>query len=300
MTLFPVKLKLDNLKIDFMARKNFSFATTIVLIIASLFFLFTKNLNYGIDFTGGILIEVRSENDFNLPQIRLLLNKIKIGEVSLQNLGSNKDLLIKIGAKADFNNNKIIELIKSNMKTIDQNIEYRKIDYVGPQIGKELIKNGIYASVLSFLVIMIYIWFRFKWQYSVGLVIGLIHDVIVSIGFLSISCLEFNLSSIAAILTVVGYSVNDSVVIFDRIRENIVKYKQHDISEIINISLNQTLSRTILTVSSTLIAIVSLILFAGKTVESFSWVVFAGIIIGTYSSIYISAPLLVYFDLRKQ
>jgi preprotein translocase subunit SecF len=299
MKLFPVKILSDDLKIDFMGKRKISFTTTLIFIISSLFFLFAHNLNYGIDFTGGIIIEARSENNFDLAKIRDSLNKLKVGEVSLQNLGSDQDLLIKVGGKTNLENDKIIELMKKKLREIDGNIEYRKIDYVGPQVGRELIENGIYASILSFLAIMIYIWFRFQWQYSVGLILALLHDVIVTIGFLSISHFEFNLASIAAILTIVGYSVNDSVVIFDRIRENIVKYKQNSISEIINISLNQTLSRTILTVSTTLLATLSLILFAGKTVESFSWVVFAGIIIGTYSSVYISAPVLIYFNLRK-
>ncbi len=299
MKLFPVSILSDSLKIDFMGKKKVSFTITLILIVASFFFLSGRNLNYGIDFTGGILIEARSENSFELAAIRDSLNKLEVGEVSLQNLGSDKDLLIKIGGKTDLENEKIIELIKSDLSLINKNIEYRKIDYVGPQVGKELIENGVYASILSFLAIMIYIGFRFQWQYSVGLVLALLHDVIVSLGFLSVSQFEFNLTSIAAILTIVGYSVNDSVVIFDRIRENIAKYKQNSISEIINISLNQTLSRTILTVSTTLLATLALILFAGKTVESFAWVVFAGIIIGTYSSVYISAPILIYFNLRK-
>jgi preprotein translocase subunit SecF len=300
MKLFPVKLLSNNTNFDFMGKRKITFTLTIILIITSFFMLFNRGLNYGIDFTGGMLIEVRSTNNFNLAEVRNSLNNLKIGEISLQNLGTEQDLLIKVGGKTSLDTEQTIEVIKQNLAKINNDIEYRRIDYVGPQVGKELIENGIYASIISFLAIMIYIWFRFEWQYSLGLILALLHDVIVTIGFLSVTYLEFNLASIAAILTIVGYSVNDSVVIFDRIRENLAIGRKKDIFEIINMSLNQTLSRTILTISTTLLATICLILFAGKTVESFSFVIFAGILIGTYSSVYISAPVLIYFKLGKK
>lgn len=303
MKLFPLRLIPDNTKIDFMGKRWVAFYLTILLVICSFGLFFSKSLNYGIDFTGGILIEVRIKEAPDLAKMRHMLTSLNVGEISLQTIGTDEDILIRVGGARDQKNDQLknVELIKN---TINQNIasgaEYRKIDFVGPQVGKELIQNGIYATLFSFLAIMLYIWMRFEWQYGVGLLIALVHDTIVSIGLMSLLHLEFNLTSIAALLTIIGYSVNDSVVIYDRIRENMRKYKKITISDLINISINETLSRTILTVSTTLLATLSLILFGGEAVRSFSIVVFSGIIIGTYSSIYISAPILIYLGLKNE
>jgi preprotein translocase subunit SecF len=300
MQLIPLRLIPDNTKIDFMGKKWGAFIITFLLVLTSFGFFFSKGLNYGIDFTGGVLIEARMGTAPDLSLMRHSLNELNIGEVSLQNVGSDKDILIRLGAHSASSEmqQKNIDLIKATIANkFGDNIDYRKIDYVGPQVGEELIRNGIYATILSFFAIMCYIWIRFEWQYGVGLLIALIHDTIVSIGFMSYMNLEFNLTSIAALLTIIGYSVNDSVVIYDRIRENMRKYKKITTAELINISINETLSRTILTVSTTLLATLALIIYAGEAVRSFSLVVFSGIIIGTYSSIYISAPILIYFNL---
>jgi preprotein translocase subunit SecF len=195
---------------------------------------------------------------------------------------------------------KNIETIKEALhKNFKYEIEYRKIDFVGPQVGNQLIQAGVQAMLLAFAAIMMYIWFRFEWQYGVGILIALLHDVIVGLGFMSITNLDFNLSSIAAILTIIGYSVNDSVVIYDRIRENFRKYHKRSVDEVINLSVNETLSRTTLTVLTTLIANLALILFGGEAIRSFSMLVFVGILVGTYSSIYISAPILTLFGLKR-
>jgi preprotein translocase subunit SecF len=302
MQFFPLRLIPDNTKIDFMGKKTNAFIVTLSLVILSFSILFINGLNYGIDFSGGILIEAKFKKAPDLAQMRHVLNELNIGEISLQNISTDQDVLIRAGASKGSveQQDHITKAIKNSLAAnFNTDIDYRKTDYVGPQVGKELIKNGIYATILSFLAIMCYIWMRFEWQYGVGLLIALIHDTIVCLGFMSLMKLEFNLTSIAALLTVIGYSVNDSVVIYDRIRENMLKYKKFFSHKLINISINETLSRTILTVTTTLLATLALILFAGEAVRSFSLVVFSGIIIGTYSSIYISAPILIYFNLNN-
>ncbi|MDF2965186.1 MAG: secF [Rickettsiaceae bacterium] len=301
MKLYPLRLIPDNTSIDFMKLKKISFFISAILTIASFIALFTFKLNLGIDFAGGIVIEARTSEPADLSRMRSILTDLKIGEVSLQNFGSDKDISLRIGGGATEEQlMKNIEIIKETLKkNFNLKIEYRKIDFVGPQVGEQLIKAGIQAMLLAFLAIMIYIWIRFEWQYGIGILIALAHDVIVSLGFMSITQLDFNLSSIAAILTIIGYSVNDSVVIYDRIRENFRKYHKRTIDQIINLSVNETLSRTTLTVLTTLIANLALVLFGGEAIRSFSLLVFVGIAIGTYSSIYISAPILTLFGLKR-
>jgi preprotein translocase subunit SecF len=236
--------------------------------------------------------------------MRTILTAEHIGEISLQNFGSERDVMIRIGRK---NNNsgeeeqlRNVELVKNLLQmNFGEKIEYRKVDFVGPQIGSELIRSGILAMILSFGSIMIYIWIRFEWQYGVGIIAALLHDILLTIGFMSLIGLEFNLTSIAAILTVVGYSVNDSVVIYDRIRENMRKYSKLNLQQLLNTSINDTLSRTTLTVLTTLLSTLALILFGGEVLRSFSITIFFGIVIGTISSIYISAPVLLYLGLEK-
>jgi preprotein translocase subunit SecF len=301
MQLYPLRLIPDNTSIDFMRIKSLSFMLSIILTIASFVALFAFKLNFGIDFAGGIVIEARTSEPADLSKMRSLLTDLKIGEVSLQNFGSDKDISLRIGGGATEEQlMQHIETIKESLKkNFTYEIEYRKIDFVGPQVGSQLIKGGIQAVLLAFLAIMMYIWIRFEWQYGIGILIALVHDVILSMGFMSITQLDFNLPSIAAILTIIGYSVNDSVVIYDRIRENFRKYHKRTVDEVINLSVNETLSRTTLTVLTTLIANLALILFGGEAIRSFSLLVFVGIAIGTYSSIYISAPILTLFGLKR-
>ncbi|MFV9875008.1 MAG: protein translocase subunit SecF [Rickettsiales endosymbiont of Dermacentor nuttalli] len=291
----------DNTNIDFMKKRYISFIFTTVLVILSILSIAIKDLNYGIDFSGGVLMEVRIQPPPDLTKLRHTLNNLNIGEISLQNFSNdNSYIMIRIAQNNNSSQQQDIELIK---ETITNNfpgqIEYRKIDYVGPQVGQELTRNGIYAILLSFISIMLYIWIRFEWQYGVGLIIALLHDAIVTTGFISFAGLECNLTSIAAILTIIGYSVNDSVVIYDRIRENIRKYRQLSIKDLINMSINNTLARTIFTVLTTLLATVALIFFGSESIRSFSLIVFFGIIIGTYSSIFVSAPILIHLNLKR-
>lgn len=301
MQLYPLRLISDNTKFDFMKFSKFSYFFSILLVVSSLICLFTLKLNFGIDFSGGITIELRTEKALDLARIRTVLNDLEIGEISLYNIGSQKDIAIRVaGDLSEENLMKNIDLIKQTLaNNFDDKISYRKTDFVGPQVGAQLINSGATAVFLSFLSIMLYIWFRFEWQFGVGILISLVHDVIISLGFMSVSDLDFNLSSVAAILTIIGYSVNDSVVIYDRIRENLRKYQKMPIEEIINLSTNETLSRTTLTILTTLIANLALIIWGGEAIKSFSILMFFGILIGTYSSIYVSAPLISVLNVKR-
>ena len=270
---------------------------SIIFMIGSLILVFTKGLNYGIDFAGGILIEARIDENPDISKIREVLSS-KINDIHIQESGEN-DVQIRV-SKASQEQDKLIKKIQNILEENFTKVEYRKIDFVGPQVGSELIFKGFLALFLSFIFIMIYIWIRFDWQFGLGGIFALLHDAIVTLGFFSITGLEFNLTSIASILTIIGYSINDSVVIYDRIRENLRNYKKMDLQLLINSSTNSTLSRTILTASTTLISLLALILFGGEALFSFSVATFFGIALGTYSSIYISAPILLYFDPRKK
>lgn len=284
---------------DFMGKRWVGFAVSIALTVLSLGLVFSKGLNLGIDFTGGILMEIHTTHPVDLAPLRDSLNHQEFGEVSLQNMGSENDLLIRVQAGENDEQAKTVAKIKELLASkIEGLIDYRKIDYVGPTVGGELIQAGIWAVLLSFLSIMLYVWFRFEWQYGVGAILALIHDSIMIIGFFALTRFEFGLTAIAAILTIVGYSINDSVVIYDRIRENMRRFKKMEIFELLNLSINDTLSRTILTASTTLLASVALALFGGEVIRGFSWAMVFGVVVGTYSSIYISAPTLIYLNLR--
>ncbi|MDX1950204.1 MAG: protein translocase subunit SecF [Rickettsiales bacterium] len=277
------------------------------LVIASLFLAFTKGFNFGVDFSGGIVFEVRPEKEISIGEVRKIFEKeskkLPISEINIQEIVGSNDIMFRIGDKtnSDKQRIKLVETLKVKiLENLGDKTEFRKVDYVGPQVGKELVRDGAIAIILSFIGISIYVWFRFEWQYGFGAIIALIHDAIMVLGAYSFLGLEFNLASVAAILTVVGYSINDSVVIYDRIRENLRKYRKLELSEIINNSLNETLSRTILTVSTVLVALLALILLGGDALFSFSFAIFFGVLVGTYSSIYVSAPILLLLKLKRQ
>lgn len=296
---FSLKSFLSNTKIDFMRFHKLVILISIISIIASISLVFFRGLNFGIDFSGGILIEARLAEKADLTEIRNLLSEENFGEINIQNF-DEKDLMIRVSMDKEGDKNITIKKIQEILGNNFDNIEYRKVDFVGPQVGKELIINGLLSLLLSFIFIMIYIWVRFDWQFGLGAILALIHDAALMLGFFSLTGLEFNLTSIAAILTIIGYSINDSVVIYDRVRENLRKYKKMNLSELLNISINSTLSRTALTAGVTLASLLALIIYGGDVLKSFSISVFFGIIIGTYSSIYISAPILLYMDPRKK
>jgi preprotein translocase subunit SecF len=300
MQLFPLRLVPDKTNFDFMNFKKVSYTVSIILTILSIAIIGLYKFNFGIDFAGGISIEVRTDSTPDLPKMREVLTQLNIGEIVLQSFGSPNDLSIRVGSSSEDNLMKNIELIKTTLKNnFSYNFDYRKVDFVGPQVGSQLIEAGALAMIFSFLAIMVYIWIRFEWYFGLGVLVALVHDVILSLGFMSLTRFDFNLSTIAAILTIIGYSVNDSVVIYDRIRENLRKYGQKPLNQIINISVNETLSRTTLTVLTTLLANLALVFFGGEAIHSFSVLVFFGIIFGTYSSIFISAPILTLFTNRR-
>ncbi len=286
-----------NSQINFMNYRKLAIYFSIISMLFSLILVFFKGLNLGIDFSGGILIEVELPSNNNINDLRNVLSS-KFSDVQIQNV-DNSSFLIKmplVNQEQNF-------LVKNIQQTLQENftqIQYRKIDYVGPQVGSELILKGLLALILSFVAIMIYITIRFDWQFGIGGIFALLHDAIVVLGFFAITGLEFNLTSIACILTVIGYSINDSVVIYDRIRENLKKHPKINLNDLINTSINSTLSRTILTASTTLISLLALIIYGGDVLFSFSVATFFGIALGTYSSIYISAPILFYFDPRSK
>ena len=286
-------------KIGFMRVHKVAITLSIIFLILSISLIITRGLNLGIDFSGGILIEAQFQDKTELPKIRKLLDKKEFGEITLQKF-DDKNFIIKVAQNKKIDQNQTIKQIKTTLDNNFSNIQYRKTDFVGPQIGGELVKKGLLALFSSFAFIMIYIWIRFDWQFGVGAIIALLHDAILVLGFYAFTGLEFNSTSIAAILTVIGYSINDSVVIYDRIRENLRKFKALDLSELLNLSINSTLGRTILTSGTTLLALASLMIFGGEALKSFSIATFFGIIAGTYSSIYISAPILLYLDPRNK
>ena len=265
---------------------------SISLVVISLLFLVFKGLNFGIDFKGGTLIELRSASSkINVSSLRDNLGQMNLGDVSVKNFGNETDFLIKF----ENNENKnVIEEIKKNLEeTFGINFNFRRVENVGPKVSAELLKAGIIAISLSLAVMLIYIWIRFEWQFSLGAILALFHDVIVTLGIFSLFSLEINLSIIAAVLTIVGYSMNDTVVIFDRVRENLRKYSDIKIFELTNISINETLSRTIITSATTLLALLAIFFFGGEILKGFSLAMILGVLFGTYSSIYIANTVLV-------
>ena len=293
-----LKAVFSKTNIDFLKNSKITFYFSTVLIILSILLVLFRGLNFGIDFAGGVLMEVRFEEKIDVASFRQVINDDDFGELVIQNFDENT-ILIKVSADSKREDQiKVVAAIKERIEEVYRFVDYRKVDFVGPQIGSELIVKGIAALILGLSLVMVYIWIRFDWQFGVGAILALIHDVVLTFGFFALTNLEFNLSSIAAILTVIGYSINDSVVIFDRVRENLRKYKKMEIIKLLNLSINSTLSRTVLTAGTTLLALLSLILFGGDVLRSFSCAMFFGVVVGTYSSIYIAAPFLMRFDLK--
>ncbi len=274
---------------------------SLILIIISIGSIFYKGLNFGVDFKGGTLIELRVENtEIGIGDVRQSFIKMNLGDVNVKNFGEKKDYLIKF-EKTNKNKENFIENIKIELsKDIGNNFSFRRVENVGPKVSGELLRSGLVAIVLSLSAMLIYIWIRFEWQFSLGAIIALIHDVIITIGFFSILEFEINLSIVAAVLTIVGYSMNDTVVIFDRVRENLKKYSSKTINEISNLSINETLSRTIITSLTTLLALLSIFFFGGKILHGFSFAMILGVIFGTYSSIFIANPILMKLKVSQK
>jgi preprotein translocase SecF subunit len=293
----PVRFIPDNTAIAFMRIARPGFYASMALIVLSVVAFLGLGLNYGIDFQGGTLIEIRTQGPADLGDLRGRFGGLGLGDAELQEFGDPSDVLIRIKTQpgGEEAQQQAIEKVKA---ALPQDIEYRRVEVVGPKVSGELARDGTIAVIVAILAVLIYIWFRFEWQFSVGAVASLIHDVVLTIGLFAVLGIEFNLSIIAAILTIVGYSLNDTVVVFDRFRENLRKYKQKPLAEIIDLSLNQTLPRTMMTSLSTLVALVALYVFGGEVIRGFTFAMIWGVFVGTYSSIFIAAPVLILLGAR--
>ena len=291
-----------NSKIKFLSLRKPAFILSLVLIISSVLIYSFKGLNFGIDFRGGTLIEVETSESENLSNLRSILNNLELGDIQVQEFGSAKNILIRVEQQAggDQIQQNVVNIVKTALNTsLSSDVNFRRTEVVGPKVSSELIKAGIIAIVVAVFAMLVYIWFRFEWQFSLGAVIALIHDVLLTLGIFSLLQLEFNLSIIAAILTIVGYSMNDTVVVYDRVRENLRKYRKKEIIDLLNISINETLSRTIMTSVTTLLALLSLYIFGGSVIKGFTFAMIWGVLVGTYSSIFIAAPLLNYLKVKR-
>ena len=271
-----------------------------ILIIVSLVFLIFKGLNFGVDFKGGTLIELRTaKSSANITKIRDSFNQMNLGDVSVKNFGNDTDFVVKF-EKQNSNDPKFIDELKTKLSNSIGSVDFRRVENVGPKVSAELLRSGVIAIALSLAAMLLYIWIRFEWQFSLGAILALFHDVIITLGVFSVFSLEINLSIVAAVLTIVGYSMNDTVVIFDRVRENLRKYADVKIFELTNISINETLSRTIITSVTTLLALLSIFIFGGEILKGFSLAMILGVIFGTYSSIYIANPVLVSLKVSQR
>ena len=273
---------------------------SLILIVISLIFLLFKGLNYGVDFKGGTLIEIRTEQNINnITAIRDSFNQMNLGDVSVKKFGNETDFIVKF-EKQNSSDPKFIENIKTKLSSSIGNVDFRRVENVGPKVSLELLKSGIIAITLSLAAMLIYIWIRFEWQFSLGAILAIFHDVIITLGIFSLFSLEINLSIVAAVLTIVGYSMNDTVVIFDRVRENLKKYSDIKIFDLTNVSINETLSRTIITSITTLLALLSIYFLGGEILKGFSLAMILGVLFGTYSSIYIANPVLVLLKVSQR
>lgn len=285
-------------RIDFMRWRRLALFASFALCLLSIVFVVFRGFNFGIDFQGGILIEVRTKQAADIGEMRTKLNALGLGEVQLQTFGVESDVLIRL-QRQEGDEAKQNQAVNAVRGALGNTVEYRRVEAVGPKVSGELIRAGAEAVLFALIAMLIYIWFRFEWQFGVGGVAALVHDVVMTLGVFSVLQLEFNLTIVAAILTIAGYSINDTVVVYDRVRENLRKYKTMPLDQLLNLSLNETLSRTILTSGTTLIAVLSLYLFGGPVISGFAFAMIWGILIGTYSSMYIATPLLIHMNLRR-
>ncbi len=274
---------------------------SLFLILISLTLLTFKGLNYGVDFKGGTLIELRSlDQTLTIADLRKSFGNLNLGDLTVKKFGKENDYVIKFEKKQSIEENFIENIKKELTNEIGNVFEFRRVESVGPKVSDELLKSGVIAIALSLGAMLIYIWIRFEWQFSLGAISAVFHDVVITLGFFSLLSFEINLSIVAAVLTIVGYSMNDTVVIFDRVRENLKKYSDIKIFEITNISINETLSRTIITSVTTLLALLSIFIFGGAILKGFSFAMILGVLVGTYSSIYIANPILVRLNVSQK
>ena len=278
--------------INFVSNFKKANVISVIFFLTSLLFIIFKGLNYGIDFKGGTLIELRTENSIEASSIRSTLEAMDLGDINVKKFGKVGDYLVKVEQKSSNDNNLIPKIKKNLSDNLSAEVNFRRVENVGPKVSSELLESSIIAISLALAAMLFYIWVRFEWQFSIGSIIALFHDVVITLGIFSILSLEINLSIIAAVLTIVGYSMNDTVVIYDRIRENLFKYSKISISEVANLSINETLARTIITSVTTLLALLSIYILGGEILRGFSFAMILGVLIGTYSSIFVASPIL--------
>ena len=295
-----LKLVPVNTSIGFIRHRTVAMALSALLVVGSIVVFLANGLNFGIDFRGGTLIEASSESAVDLAELRGRLGVLDLGEVQIQEFGKETDVLIRIaekeGATDASNNLSAVERVRAELSS---DFDVRRVEIVGPQVSAELIQTGVMAVLAAIASMLIYIWFRFEWQFSVGAVLALVHDVALTIGLFALLQLDFNLSILAAILTIVGYSMNDTVVVYDRVRENLRKYKKMDLAELLNIAINETLSRTVMTSVTTMLALLALYILGGEVIRGFTFAMIWGVIVGTYSSIFIASPLLMMLGVKR-
>jgi len=293
-----VQLVPPDTKIGFMAMHKVNFIVSLVMIIGSIAITMINGLNFGIDFKGGILLEARTEGAADLAAMRTQLDGLGLGEVALQTFGSDNDILIRIEEQAggEAAQQQAIATVRD---ALGPGVRYDRVEVVGPQVSDELFWSGMYALGASILAIVVYIWFRFEWQFGVAAVLAEVHDIAATVGLFALLGMEFNLTSIAALLTLAGYSINDTVVVFDRVRENLRKYKTMPLRKLLDLSINQTLSRTTMTSATALLALLALYIFGGEVLRGFSLAMIWGVLIGTYSSIFVASALLLYMNIRR-
>ncbi|MDG2033902.1 MAG: protein translocase subunit SecF [Rhodospirillales bacterium] len=294
----PIHLLPKKPDLKFIGKKRALFIFSALLVAFSVGLFMTRSLNYGIDFQGGIMIEIRTPSPGNIGQMRSDLSALGLGEINIQEFGEVTDFLIRVQKQegGEGAQQVAVEKVKA---TLPSNIEYRRTEFVGPQVSQELFRDGVLAVLFAIFGILAYIWFRFEWQFGLGAIIALTHDVVTTIGIFALTGLEFNLSTVAAILTIAGYSINDTVVVYDRVRENLRKYKTMPLPELLNNSINETLSRTVMTSVTTLLALGSLYVLGGEVIRGFSFGMIWGVLIGTYSSICLAVPLLLYLNVDR-
>lgn len=289
----------DNTKFSFMNFRRLSFPLSAIMSVVSIWAFFFIGLNFGIDFTGGTLIEIKSKSGVvQISQIRQATSELEFGEVEVQEFGNQGEVSLRFPLQpgGDQGQQAVVDKVRA---MFESDYDIRRVEVVGPRVSGELVQSGILGVVLSIVAVLIYLWFRFEWQFAVGAVIATLHDLVLTIGFFAIAQVEFNMTAMAAILTIVGYSLNDTVVVFDRIRELLRKYKKMPLEELLDLAINTTLSRTIMTAMTTMLALIALVIFGGAVIESFSLPMIFGVVVGTYSSIFIAAPVLIYLGARS-
>jgi preprotein translocase subunit SecF len=282
---------------DFLRWRVMCAVVSILMTVGTAVLVITPGLNLGVDFRGGLLLEIRTPGPADVPALRQGIGGLGYGELSIQQFGTPEDVLIRLQVPEDTAQDTVVNRIRA---TLPDKTETRRVEFVGPSVGQDLIRQGVLALMFSMLAILVYVWFRFEWQFGVGAIVALLHDVIATVGLIAVMGLEFNLTTIAAILTIAGYSINDTVVVYDRVRENLRKYRKMPLLEVMNLSLNETFSRTLLTGGTTLVALLCLFFLGGEVISGFSIAILFGILVGTYSSLYIATPLLLLLPIRRE